>query len=126
MPRYDATEFDPPAPMAEVILRTPGGGGTSVPDVRLLIDTGADVTLLPRSAVLRLGVQPEPDARYNLIGFGGSRTTADAVELEMIFVNKVFRGRYLLIDADRGILGRDVLAAVALVLDGPKKEWSAV
>ena len=43
----------------------------------------------------------------------------------MIFLNKAFRGRYLLIDAQHGILGRDVLSAVALLMDGPKQEWSA-
>jgi hypothetical protein len=42
----------------------------------------------------------------------------------MIFLKKAFRGRYLLIDDDRGVLGRDVLADVALLLDGPEREWS--
>jgi hypothetical protein len=55
MPRYDATRYDPPAAIAAVALR-PSGGGASVTDVPLLIDTGADVTLLPRSAVISLGI----------------------------------------------------------------------
>jgi hypothetical protein len=42
----------------------------------------------------------------------------------MIFLQKAFRGRYLLIDEDRGILGRDVLASVTLLLDGPAGEWT--
>ena len=124
MPRYDAAGYDP-APVADVTLRPSGGSGPTVPNVGMLIDTGADVTLLPRAAVLRLGVRPQPGARYELVGFDGNRTTAEAVELEMIFLNKAFRGRYLLIDADHGILGRDVLAAVALLFDGPKQESSA-
>ena len=41
----------------------------------------------------------------------------------MIFLRKAFRGRYLLTDHDHGILGRDVLAAVAILLDGPDQKW---
>jgi hypothetical protein len=46
MPGYDASGFDPPAPVARVVLRNPHSGAT-VSDVLLLLDTGADVTLLP-------------------------------------------------------------------------------
>ena len=55
MPSYDATHFDPPAPVARVTLRNPHSGAT-VADVLLLLDTGADITLLPRTAVEQLGV----------------------------------------------------------------------
>ena len=123
MPRYDASGYDPPAPVAIVSLRRFTGDG-SVGDVPLQIDTGADVTLLPRSAVTRLGVTPVPGTRYELIGFDGSRSAADAVELDMLFLNKSFRGRYLLTDNDHGILGRDVLASIRIALDGPAQAWS--
>ncbi|MGB7158560.1 MAG: hypothetical protein WBD40_10875 [Tepidisphaeraceae bacterium] len=127
MPRYDASAYDPPAPVAEVGLRAVGSSDTATTfSAQMLIDSGADVTLLPRAAVLRVGVQPQMGAQYELIGFDGNRTKADAVDLEMILLNKAFRGRYLLIDADHGILGRDVLASVSLLLDGPRQEWSAV
>jgi hypothetical protein len=43
---YDAAHFDPPAPVAHVTLRNPHSGAT-VPDMLLLLDTGADLTLLP-------------------------------------------------------------------------------
>src|SRR5690242_12704383 len=56
MPSYDAVSYDPPAPVAKVTLRH-ATSGTSVADVFLLLDTGADITLLPRSAVERLGVK---------------------------------------------------------------------
>ncbi len=39
MPSYDATHFDPPAPIAQVILRDPHSGA-AVSDVPLLMDTG--------------------------------------------------------------------------------------
>jgi hypothetical protein len=122
MPSYDALNYDPPAPIAQVILRA--ANGTTAPDVLLLLDTGADTTLLPRSAIVRLGINPDPDLQYDLIGFDGTRSTTQAVDLDMIFLQKAFRGRYLLIDSDRGILGRDVLASVILLLNGPGQQWS--
>ena len=123
MPRYDVSRFDPPAPVAAVRLRSPGGAGP-VSEVSLLVDTGADVTLLPRMAVERLGLSPLAGQRYELIGFDGARSFAPVVVLDMLFLNRVFRGRYLLIEQEHGILGRDVLNHVALLLDGPRQQWS--
>lgn len=50
MPNYDSANYDPPAPVAQVILRDISSG-TSQESVLLLIDTGADITLLPKAAV---------------------------------------------------------------------------
>lgn len=123
MPRYDTSRYDPPAPLASVTLRN-ATTGKSVTDVLLLLDTGADVTLLPRAAVERLGVGPVSGVEYELAGFDGSRSTARAADLDMIFLAKAYRGRYLLVDDPQGVLGRDVLASVALLFDGPAQEWS--
>jgi hypothetical protein len=122
MPRYDALHYDPRAPIAQVMLRAPDGA--TVPDVLLLLDTGADATLLPRNAITRLGINIDPTLQYELVSFDGSRSTTQGVDLDMIFLQKAFRGRYLLIDSERGILGRDVLASVSILLNGPVQEWS--
>ena len=90
----------------------------------MLLDTGADVTLLPRGAVERLGVSPLPGQRYELMGFDGARSFAPAVSLDMVFLGRTFRGRYLLTDHELGILGRDVLNHSALLLNGPRLEWA--
>jgi len=123
MPSYDASRFDPPAPVAHVTLRNPNNGAM-VPDVVLLLDTGADVTLLPGSAVEQLGVSPLAGSRYELVGFDGSKSFAPAVILEMVFLKHVFRGRYLLIEGDHGILGRDILNHLSLLFEGPQQQWS--
>jgi predicted aspartyl protease len=123
MPSYDAADFDPPAPVARVVLRNPHSGAT-LSDVPLLLDTGADVTLLPREAVERLGVPLLPDQRYELMSFDGSKNFAPVVMLDLLFLRRAFRGRYLLIEAERGILGRDILNHVTLLLDGPRQQWS--
>ena len=123
MPSDDASDFDPPAPVARVVLRNPESGAT-VADVSLLLDTGADVTLLPRTAVERLDVSRLPDQRYELMSFDGSKSFAPIVMLDLLFLRRAFRGRYLLIEAERGILGRDILNHVTLLLDGPRQRWS--
>jgi len=123
MPGYEASHFDPPAPVAQVVLRNPDSGAT-VSDVRLLLDTGADITLLPRAAVERLGVPTLPNQHYELMGFDGSKSFASVVIVDMMFLKRAFRGRYLLIEEERGILGRDILNHVTLLLDGPQQQWS--
>jgi hypothetical protein len=123
MPRYDTSRYDPPAPVARVSLRD-SNTGASVGDVSLLLDTGADITLLPRAAVERLGIKAVADGQYELVGFDGSKSLAEVVELDMIFLQKAFRGKYLLIDDEHGILGRDVLSSIVLLFDGPGQEWS--
>ncbi len=45
------------------------------------------------------------------------------VQLELVFLRKRFKGQFLLIDQPIGILGRNVLNAVALLLDGPNAQW---
>ena len=122
MPNYDASHYDPPAAVAQVTLREMNGGAL-LPNVLVLLDTGADVTLLPRTAVERLGVKPLGQD-YQLLGFDGTPSTAQAVDLDMIFLKKAYRGRYLLIDGDHGVLGRDILSNVVLLLNGPRQEWS--
>jgi hypothetical protein len=45
-------------------------------------------------------------------------------DLDMIFLGRVYRGRYVLIDSSQGVLGRDVLNHLAILFDGPGKQWS--
>jgi hypothetical protein len=123
MPDYEASSFDPPAPIANVTLRNPTNG-TSVSNVRLLLDSGADVTLLPQAAVSQLSLTESSAAQYELIGFDGSKSHAAAVTLDMLLLRRAFRGQYLVIDNECGILGRDVLNCVAILLDGPRRQWS--
>ncbi len=122
MPAYDATLFDPPAPLAMVIVRSPTTG-VSVDNVGMLIDTGADVTILPRAPVRHLVETAELAGRYELEGFDGARSHASAVRLELQFLGKVFRGQFLIVDGSHGILGRNVLNSLSLIMDGPNLIW---
>ncbi|MEO8495094.1 MAG: hypothetical protein ABI614_08490 [Planctomycetota bacterium] len=123
MPAYDGQSFQPPAAVASVSLRNPQSS-RAVDDVKLLIDSGADVTLLPKAAIESLALELDPDAQYELAGFDGKRSMAAAADLDLVFADTVIRGRYLLTDDSVGILGRDVMNFFVLLLNGPAGEWS--
>jgi hypothetical protein len=48
MPAHDSIRFDPLVPLAYVTLRNPETGAV-LPDVPMLLDSGADVTLIPQA-----------------------------------------------------------------------------
>jgi hypothetical protein len=121
MPAYDDEGFAPAAPVAMVILRHPDSG-ESLAGVPMLIDSGADVTLLPRSVVVSLGL-PGLGERYEMVGFDGSIKESEAVRSVLTFLNKTFRGRFLQVESEVGIIGRNVLNRVRLLLDGPALSW---
>ena len=123
MPTYDATLFNPPAPLARVTLRNPENGAI-LSDVPMLLDSGADVTLIPQAYVNRLDVAVVSDKLYELMGFDGGTSFAPVVQLELAFLRRTFRGQFLLIDQEWGVLGRNILNALSLLLDGPRLMWN--
>ena len=123
MPSYDANEFRPPAPVAQVTIRSPKTGAI-VENVSMLLDTGADVSLLPRASVVAL-IDGDPTVgEYVLESFDGTRSTAPVVRLEILLLGKSFRGQFLLIDSEHGILGRNILNSLAIHFDGPALTWN--
>jgi len=91
-------------------------------DIPMLIDSGADVTLLPQKIVYELDLFLD-DSGYEIAGFDNNVTTAPVVQAELVFCGRKFRGQYLLLDQEWGILGRNVCNKVALLLDGPNHRW---
>jgi hypothetical protein len=122
MPRYDIERFDPPVPLALVTIRNPLTGSASV-NVPMLLDSGADVTLIPRAVIDHLAAEATPQRQYELIGFDGTSSLSSAVHLELIFCRRKFRGQLLAIEQPWGILGRNVLNSIAILLDGPHQRW---
>jgi Aspartyl protease len=125
MPKYDTVQFSPPAPIGAIELRNPATGGVQA-NVPMLLDNGADVTLIPRKYVSQLQIPIDPAQVHELIGFDSARSTAVAVHLDLIFLGQTFRGRFLLIDQPDGVLGRNVLNHLNLALNGPKSLWDKI
>ena len=121
MQAYDAARFDPPAPLALVVVKSEQLG-IVIQDVPMLLDTGADVSLLPRAPVAAL-VSPDA-AQYELEAFDGTKSTAPAVTAELELLGKSFRGQFLLIDNWHGVLGRNVLNNLSLLFNGPSRKWT--
>jgi len=122
MPTYDSDLFNPPAPVARVTLRDPDNGNTAT-NVVMLIDSGADITLVPQRSIDELKSSIDPQQSYELKAFDGQRSVAQSLQLDLVFLRKTFRGRFLVINSDAGTLGRDVLNHVAFLLDGPQLSW---
>jgi hypothetical protein len=89
----------------------------------MLLDYGADATLLPQAAAGLLGTSAAQSRELELIGFDGHRSFAPVVQLDLIFYGKIFQGEFLLIDQSWGIIGRNVLNSLSLLLDGPRLRW---
>ncbi|MBM4049549.1 MAG: hypothetical protein FJ279_31020 [Planctomycetes bacterium] len=87
------------------------------------MDSGADVTLVPERARTVLGLSLIQDKHYELAGFDGSTSLVLPVRLELLFGGRAFRGQFLLIDQAWGIIGRNVLNAIPLLLNGPHLTW---
>jgi hypothetical protein len=102
MPAYDAARFHPPAPLAIVAVKADGPG--VVGNVPMLLDTGADVSLLPRAQLAPLLTTDAP--QYELEAFDGTKSTAPAVTAELQLLGKSFRGQFLLIDNWYGVTVR--------------------
>jgi len=123
MPPYEDKLFAPPAPLADVALRDPLSGVT-VRSVSMLLDSGVDITVVPRNAVHLLGAAVNPGQGYEVTGFDGKPTALAAIQLDLLFLSRAFKGRFLIVDQPWGILGRDILNHLTMVLDGPRLTWS--
>jgi predicted aspartyl protease len=111
---YDRS-FEPPAPVVAVGVEGPAGMRVLCP---MLIDTGADLSLLPEVLVHHLGL-PQVD-RTTVVGLGGGRRHATVHAGWLVLPGARILAR-LVAFADEAILGRDVLASLVVRLHGPRE-----
>jgi len=116
--RY-ADQLSPPAPFVKVTLRCPTTGNRAA-DLPAQLDIAADRTVLPGRMVEALGLVEDGRALFQ--GFAG-----EVMELPIFLVEvQVHDFSPLLTRAALGekepyiLLGRDVLNAHRIVLDGPQ------
>ena len=122
MPEYHDENFEPPAPIAYVTLQNPATGAL-LTDIPMLINTGADATLIPSNAIDRLGIAVEENANFEVQVLDGEVKRLKLAKLELYLLGKKFAGEYLLIDRPIGILGGNILNNVQILLDGPRGKW---
>jgi predicted aspartyl protease len=124
MMKFDLS-YDPPAPIAKIAIRTTESG-KRLRDLEMLLDTGSDITLLSKERLHELGIAPSNKKEYELVGFDGRIIKSEIYHLQVIFLGKRFIGNYCAVDNPVGILGRDILNQITILLDGPNLEWDEI
>lgn len=114
--------YNPPAPIAQIKLRNSDTLET-IANVPMLLDTGSDITLLSKIYCNKIGVKVSETESLELEGFNQTITIAYYVRLDFIFLNKIFRGKFLVYDREEGIIGRDILNKFSILFDGVNLEW---
>ena len=113
---YNVT-FDPPAPFVTIQV-SPINQSEHTLTVECLIDTGADLSLIPQSLAVELNLAPEDAILVE--GFDGERQElqlfAVDIVVEDIHLNGLEVAAY---PTSHAILGRDTLNRFQLLLDGP-------
>lgn len=111
-------EFHPPAPVVGLIISAPVSKN-SISSLAL-VDSGADVTVVPESVVTHLKLRRVDSVLAS--GFGGKFTEvtvyAAILGIEGILEPQFFR--VLVWDSEYALLGRDLLNKLVAVLHGPK------
>jgi predicted aspartyl protease len=87
-------------------------------EIDLVIDSGADITLIPETELAKLGARPV--SRETVIDFNQEEWPARVyevgikiLELDFPYVRVIGLGR------DRAIMGRDLLNGLVVTLNGP-------
>jgi hypothetical protein len=116
--RYN-TQIEPPAPFVHLLLRNPADG-TELSNVPAQLDTAADRTVLPQSVVANLRLA---QIGTMLIGGLGGITYTLPTYVVLVSVHDLAPVPVKIVassDEQWILLGRDVLNALRLTLDGPK------
>ncbi len=111
---YD-TSLHPPAPIVPVTVEGPAG---MLVLVRMLLDTGADCTVLPESVVRRLRLPPIDRVTIAGVVGGHRRVTAHVAHLALGDTSLLVR---VVAFGHEAILGRDAHEHVVVRLHGPEQ-----
>lgn len=123
MHAYNSSDFDPPAPVALVTFADPNTD-QQVDDIPMLLDMGADATVVPQSVVDALNASPRNIA-YEIEYLQGDTSTLSSVHLQMRWLGHNFTGDFLVAQASYGTIGRNILNHLRLTFDGPALQWDS-
>jgi hypothetical protein len=112
-------QVTPPAPFVHVTVQPPGGA-TAVSELPALLDTAADITVIPAQVADDLHLVPLGEVPIG--GFDGRVTWVSTFLIQLGL--RQFLPRVIRVVASRDepyvLLGRDVLNGYRLLLDGPQ------
>jgi predicted aspartyl protease len=116
MKRRYSRAFTPPAPMVELRVRAPGGAERRKLEAK--IDSGADLCIVPDDVVAELDLPPVRTVRA--AGFDGAHREALLYHCSIELAGHHFPHVEALATRRRyTIVGRNVLQALVVRLDGP-------
>ncbi len=111
---YDPS-FTPPAPVVPIRVGLPGTGAAGVA-VRALVDSGADLTVVPRGVAAQLRLPAVGEVSLSGVGRSSVRAVLHAARIEAA-------GREFLLEVlavgDDALVGRDLLNRCVVTLRGP-------
>lgn len=119
--KYNDTpaKFGPPAPVLEIFLSSPGVAASPPTPVEALIDSGADITVIPRKFIEQL--QLKLVDQVLAVGYEGvtSDKPADVYSVK-VFIRDVgdYIVRVISSNDDYALIGRDIINSWDLFLCG--------
>ena len=116
---YDNNNYNPPAPVLPITIRVPDDSINQV-TTDALVDTGADITCLPRALIKAL--RAECASTYDVLGINGVPIgPADSYFLEFEIASTKLMSEVIAV-GDEPILGRNLINEFTLNLQGPSQK----
>ena len=123
MSAYDSIHFRPPAPTASVSFINPINNALTIDNVNMLLDTGADSSIVPLGVVNALRCEFE-DAVWEVTSIASEELLVlRSAKLQMHLGRYKFNSSFLVASVDIGVIGRNLLNLVRVRLDGPAQDW---
>lgn len=111
--RYEE-ELDPPGPIVPFRVAAPGSEDAAV--LRVLVDTGADCTLVPPEVARALRLPAVDQIWIEGVGGAARRATVHVARVEFARISRLAR---VVAFGSEAILGRDLLNRAVALLHGP-------
>ncbi len=110
-----SAEYEPPCPVLTIRVAAPSGGAAFA--LLAVVDTGADITLVPEALARTLDLPVVSHVR--IAGVTGAAARADVLAADIdLSGNRVLAE--IVAFGNEAIVGRDLLNRLVLRLDGPR------
>lgn len=120
---YHGNSWMPEAPIIDIEVAFPFVLGSTAQSCPALVDTGADITVLPASIIQELGLLEVDELEVQ--GYDQVEPSLTLAYSAVITVPVLGNVTLKVVGHDNAyaLLGRDVLNNLVLLLDGPQKEF---